>query len=712
MWICKMALNAPVPAGWTAHNDGEGNTYYYHDESGASSWDHPSDPYFRTLLRRCRRLKVSASKGAQSSQAAFKANEDLNAQLDKLKGKYNELKDAAAKVGLENESMTQRCAAMEAELAQLRQQHAAEIDGLRKVHVELRGKNSSLSALEHENSELKRAAEAAAEELKRYRTGEAVDLRARVSELEKLVVAANAQLKTARHEVEELVVREGELQGQLSKAHSTTLHDKTHINKLVRVAEEQQLAADVEKRALQEQCASLQVAVEQMRQSAKFTEQRLAAEAAAAKSRLEQLSLQESAELKRNLERVTRELERAQVQAGKTQQLEQQETEARVLAASLQEAASRAERLSDQLRKAEAQVVDVQRQLGDALNRCTAAEEKAVERGEQERRQRERAEATSVEILSVRAELDLALSKRRLLEAEVEAKNAALIDRDGAMGAKVEDMSERLLRLSSELEAERARTAALGREVATAKDEEIRAWREIAAAEQRAVLLDKQTKALVSELADTKAAVVRAEVALQSMGGGVGGDVAAGIAAMQNKLLDAHGELRAQGEKMEMLETARLQAVAACNKLQGDLHVCKDSLTRSQREVAEQTAALASERAAAHRFRANSETERLKIQQQIEALERQCKDLGAWAQGSEDKVLALTAKCEQAQQKIKVLTSEVEALRDRASVLRTSLDAVRVAKAKAEGDQRSMIASFRHEIRSLERQLAEDQLAV
>ena len=66
----------------------------------------------------------------------------------------------------------------------------------------------------------------------------------------------------------------------------------------------------------------------------------------------------------------------------------------------------------------------------------------------------------------------------------------------------------------------------------------------------------------------------------------------------------------------------------------------------------------------------------------------------------------------EAQQKIKVLTSEVEALRDRASVLRTSLDAVRVAKAKAEGDQRSMIASFRHEIRSLERQLAEDQLAV
>jgi len=109
MWICKMALNAPVPAGWTPHNDGAGNTYYYNAETGASSWDHPSDPYFRTLLRRCRRLKMSASKGFQGSQAAIKANEDLNGQLDKLKDKYTQLKNAAAKVGQENDAMAEVC---------------------------------------------------------------------------------------------------------------------------------------------------------------------------------------------------------------------------------------------------------------------------------------------------------------------------------------------------------------------------------------------------------------------------------------------------------------------------------------------------------------------------------------------------------------------------------------------------------------------------
>ena len=186
MWICKMALNAPVPAGWTPHNDGEGNTYYYHAETGASSWDHPSDPYFRTLLRRCRRLKVSAGKGLQSSQAAVKANEDLNAQLDSLKGKYNELKAVAAKVGQENDAMSQRCSTLEEEMINLRQGHGAEIEGLKKVHVDLRGKAFDLESLQKENSELKAAADAAAAELQRYRSGEAVDLKSRVAELEQV----------------------------------------------------------------------------------------------------------------------------------------------------------------------------------------------------------------------------------------------------------------------------------------------------------------------------------------------------------------------------------------------------------------------------------------------------------------------------------------------------------------------------------------------
>ena len=154
MWICKMALNAPVPAGWTPHNDGEGNTYYYHAETGASSWDHPSDPYFRTLLRRCRNLKVSALRGHQGSQAAMKANEELNGQLDKLRHKYTELKDAASKVSAENDELSRHAATLEAELTAQREEHEAEVSALKALHVDLRGQLAGLEALQAQNAEL------------------------------------------------------------------------------------------------------------------------------------------------------------------------------------------------------------------------------------------------------------------------------------------------------------------------------------------------------------------------------------------------------------------------------------------------------------------------------------------------------------------------------------------------------------------------------
>ena len=282
MWICKMALKAPVPAGWTTNNDGEGNTYYYHVETGASSWDHPSDPYFRTLLRRCRQLKVSASNKIQGSEAAFKANVELNAQLDKLKMKYMELKAAAAKVGSENDVLLQRSAALEAQLADLRQHHAAEIEGLKRMQVDLRGKSSNLAAIEQENAALKAAAAASHEELERYRKGETVDLRARVSELEHLLLASRAELKVSRHESEEQGKREAELQVQLDKAHSTLLQQQTQLNKLTFQAEQQRLTGEDDTRRVKEEVCRLEAALEQERRSMRFAQQRLEEEATAA----------------------------------------------------------------------------------------------------------------------------------------------------------------------------------------------------------------------------------------------------------------------------------------------------------------------------------------------------------------------------------------------------------------------------------------------
>ena len=91
------------------------------------------------------------------------------------------------------------------------------------------------------------------------------------------------------------------------------------------------------------------------------------------------------------------------------QQAHQQASEAGVLRVALDDAAARAERLAEQLRKAELDGLEIQRQLADALNRCTVAEEKAAEQGEQGRRQRERAEAAEKDVLVLRGELERAL---------------------------------------------------------------------------------------------------------------------------------------------------------------------------------------------------------------------------------------------------------------------------------------------------------------
>jgi chromosome segregation ATPase len=103
------------------------------------------------------------------------------------------------------------------------------------------------------------------------------------------------------------------------------------------------------------------------------------------------------------------ELEQARAQVDQAQQAHQQASEAGVLRVALDDAAARAERLAEQLRKAELDGLEIQRQLADALNRCTVAEEKAAEQGEQGRRQRERAEAAEKDVLVLRGELERAL---------------------------------------------------------------------------------------------------------------------------------------------------------------------------------------------------------------------------------------------------------------------------------------------------------------
>ena len=51
-WIAEQARSAPIPEAWTEHVDESGNSYYYNEETGESSWEHPLVGYFKGLYER------------------------------------------------------------------------------------------------------------------------------------------------------------------------------------------------------------------------------------------------------------------------------------------------------------------------------------------------------------------------------------------------------------------------------------------------------------------------------------------------------------------------------------------------------------------------------------------------------------------------------------------------------------------------------------
>ena len=50
MWIANQGVVAPLPKGWKAVQDPQGELYYFNFETGESIWDHPCDQDFRNLV--------------------------------------------------------------------------------------------------------------------------------------------------------------------------------------------------------------------------------------------------------------------------------------------------------------------------------------------------------------------------------------------------------------------------------------------------------------------------------------------------------------------------------------------------------------------------------------------------------------------------------------------------------------------------------------
>ena len=50
MWIARQGVMAPLPKGWKAVQDPQGELYYFNFETGESIWDHPCDEDFKNLV--------------------------------------------------------------------------------------------------------------------------------------------------------------------------------------------------------------------------------------------------------------------------------------------------------------------------------------------------------------------------------------------------------------------------------------------------------------------------------------------------------------------------------------------------------------------------------------------------------------------------------------------------------------------------------------
>ena len=48
LWIAEMALTAPLPVGWSEHQDSAGNVFFYNKATGASTYEHPLDASFKS----------------------------------------------------------------------------------------------------------------------------------------------------------------------------------------------------------------------------------------------------------------------------------------------------------------------------------------------------------------------------------------------------------------------------------------------------------------------------------------------------------------------------------------------------------------------------------------------------------------------------------------------------------------------------------------
>lgn len=63
MYLAREGLKAPLQNGWKPCQNAEGEIFYFNFETGESSWDHPADETYRTLVADKKREKSDGCGG-------------------------------------------------------------------------------------------------------------------------------------------------------------------------------------------------------------------------------------------------------------------------------------------------------------------------------------------------------------------------------------------------------------------------------------------------------------------------------------------------------------------------------------------------------------------------------------------------------------------------------------------------------------------------
>jgi chromosome segregation ATPase len=715
MWICRMALKAPVPEGWTAHEDGDGNTYFYNDAKGISSWEHPSDEFFRTLYRRCKAVQGQVSSSSQASSAADMANKELQGQLDLLKKKHAELKVSADRVLLENDELARRVSEGKHDLDEQRQRHIAEIEALKSLNLKSGSQAAEVPRLEKEVSEMMTQLKVAEAELQRYKQGVSQvgnQTDKLVEELQKELARDREEAKLIRAELDAALGRADELETRVSNLQAVSLSDKQQVAQLRVGLEEAARERDALITKTSSEASSLDAQLSRvMKQSL------VDIKAAEEKSSVLQKALDDAqrdkSELKRKLDDAVATVEKSRAELAKAlaggSRADHDSSELReALDSARSQVASLSHQL-DNLEKANLEIANSESAQAVKLQRAEALLEEAHTAAKQADA---KAAKDREDILALRKEVESAtgMAKESLARASQLEVTKTGIQQD--LQASLKQVKERELKLQIESEGLKEELIKLRSQVDSAASRAQDAEAALADSRLMYAQLKERSDRQEEQLLHAREASAKVSASLQNAMGGShdSDDVGQTISALLSQIEFLKTEMANAEEKMQEISRTKVAAEEALSQAQGKHKAVSEEKARLEASLIQQGSSLAVEREARMRAQADLQIERQDAHQKIGSLKSSLQEAKREAESHASSYAASQAVVRSLERRVKEQQEMQKETTDKNSKLREDVDSLRLAKAKSEAESRRIVLSFSHEIREYQSQLESDRL--